>query len=76
VKITKPGQYWLTIGAVGSSTSHYGYGGIVDDVKVSAVGSLYNSSPSFFAAIPTPTPAAGGTVSFTGFSIVADPLTP
>jgi hypothetical protein len=74
VEITKPGQYWLTIGAVGSS--HDQYGGIIDDVKVSAVGSLYNTAPAFYATIPTPTPTVGGTVSFTGFYITADRLTP
>jgi hypothetical protein len=76
VEITKPGQYWLTIGAAGASTSQDQVGGIVDDVRVTALNSLYGSSPSFYAAVPTPTPASGGTVSYTGFSIVADPLTP
>lgn len=76
VQITKAGQYWLTIGAVGASTSQDNVGGIVDDVKVSAVGSLYGTAPSFYVTVPVPAPTNGGTVSFTGFSILADRLTP
>ena len=76
VQITKPGQYWLTIGAVGASASQDKVGGIIDDVQVSAVGSLYGTAPSFYATVPTPSVANGATISFSGFSIVGDPLTP
>jgi Flp pilus assembly protein TadG len=76
VQITKPGQYWLTIGAVGASASQDKVGGIIDDVQVSAVASLYGTPPAFYATVPTPSVANGATISFTGFSIVGDPLTP
>jgi hypothetical protein len=76
VQITKAAQYWLTIGAVGAAASQDNVGGVIDDVKVSAVGSLYGSAPGFYATVPVPTPVNGGSVSFTGFSILADPLTP
>ncbi len=76
VRITKPGQYWLTIGSVGASASQDKVGGVIDDVKVSAVNSLYGTAPSFYASVPVPSVANGATVSYTGFSIVADALTP
>jgi Flp pilus assembly protein TadG len=73
VKITKPGQYWLTISSQGTADKH---GGAIDDVRLTALNSLYGSAPSFSVAIPTPTPTNGSSVSFTGFSVLADPLTP
>jgi hypothetical protein len=76
VRITKPGSYWLTIGAVGAASSQDLTGGIIDDVKVTAYGSLYGSGPSFYATVPTPGPANGSTVTYTGFTLVADPLAP
>lgn len=76
VRITKPGQYWLTIGSVGASASQDKVGGIIDDVTVSAVNSLYGTAPSFYASVPVPSVANGATVSYSGFSIVADALTP
>ncbi|HUO23943.1 MAG TPA: hypothetical protein VMU59_15620 [Caulobacteraceae bacterium] len=76
VQITKAGQYWLTIGAVGASASQDHIGGLIDDVRVSAVGSLYGGAPTFYVTIPTTSAAPGSTISYTGFSFTADPLTP
>jgi Flp pilus assembly protein TadG len=74
VEITKPGYYWLTFSALGQIDK---IGGAIDDVKLTALGSLYMSSPpSNPVLIPVPSPQNGATTSFTGFSIVSDPLTP
>lgn len=73
VKITKPGQYWLSFAAQGSADNT---GAALDDVRVTAVNSLYGSVPGFAVTVPTPTPANGATISYTGFSFIADPLTP
>jgi hypothetical protein len=52
-------------------------GGAIDDVKLTALGSLYMSSPPSGAVlIPVASPQNGATTSFTGFSIISDPLTP
>ena len=73
VLIQKPAYYWLTLGALSGA----GYGGFIDDVKLTALGSPYMASPPANAiTIPVPSPAANGTASFAGFSTVADPLTP
>jgi hypothetical protein len=73
IQITKPGPYWLTISAKGTAD---GIGGAVDDVRLTALNSLYGTAPSFYVTIPTPGASPGGTVSFTGFTILADRLTP
>jgi Flp pilus assembly protein TadG len=74
VFIAKPGWYWLTLAALGTSDS---YGGIVDDVKITALGSPYMSSPpSGAVTIPVPSPQPGSTIAYTGFTITADPLAP
>jgi len=73
VKITKAGPYWLSFAAQGSADNT---GIALDDVRVTALNSLYGASPSFAVAVPTPTPANGATISYTGFSFIADPLTP
>jgi Flp pilus assembly protein TadG len=74
VFIEKAAWYWLTLAALGTSDAH---GGIVDDVQITALGSPYMSSPpSGAVTIPVPSPQPGSTLSFTGFSITADPLTP
>ena len=73
VKITKPGQYWLIFAAKGSADT---IGAAIDDVKLTALNSLYGSASSFYVAIPTPSAVPGSTISYTGFSIIADPLTP
>jgi hypothetical protein len=74
VEITKPGYYWLTFSAMGQSDK---MGGAIDDVKLTALGSLYLSSPPSNAVlIPVPSPQNGATTSFTGFNIISDPLTP
>ena len=75
VTITKPGWYWLTFSALGDPTSNAN-GPAIDDVRVVAASSLYGAAPSVSVAIPTQSPAAGTTVSYTGFSIIADSLTP
>ncbi len=74
IEITKPAYYWLTLSAMGQSDKA---GGAIDDVKITALGSLYMSSPPSNAVlIPVPDPQNGATTSFTGFSIISDPLTP
>ncbi len=74
VFIQKPAYYWLTFSSLGTAD---GNGGIVDDVKITALGSPYmNSPPANAVTIPVPDPQPGATVSFTGFSITADRLTP
>ncbi|MGD0719489.1 MAG: TadE/TadG family type IV pilus assembly protein [Roseiarcus sp.] len=74
IEITKPAYYWLTMAALGTAD---GIGGAIDDVKLTALGSLYMASPPANAVtIPVPAPQPGSTINFTGFSIVADPLTP
>jgi hypothetical protein len=73
VKIVKPGAYWLTFSALGTADQT---GANVDDIRLTALNSLYGSAPSAYVAVPTPTPANGSTISYTGFSIVADALTP
>jgi Flp pilus assembly protein TadG len=74
VEITKPGVYWLTFSANGGVSD--GHGPNIDDVKLTALNSLYGSAPSSYVTIPTPGPAPGSTISYTGFSIVADRLAP
>lgn len=74
VKIQKPAYYWLTMSALGTAD---GFGGAVDDIKVTALGSLYMSSPpSSPVTIPVPAPQPSAQVSYSGFYIVADPLLP
>ena len=86
VKIQKPGNYWLTFSANNQSAAD-GYGPGLDDVKVSALGSLYMSTPAdqrhADAAGPdscarhrSPTPIYNNSGAFNGFYIIADPLTP
>ena len=77
VLIQKPAYYWLTLAALGSAD---GFGGQIDDVKITAVSSLYSGAPSGnVVAIPVPAPANGTSYTnsgaFSGFSITADPLT-
>jgi Flp pilus assembly protein TadG len=73
IEITKPAYYWLTIAALGSADE---IGGAIDDVKLTALGSLYMTSPPANAVtIPVPGPQPGVTLSFNGFEIIADPLT-
>jgi hypothetical protein len=73
VLIEKPAYYWLTLSALDSS----GYGGFVDDVKLTSLGSPYMSSPpANYVTIPVPSPLSGAATSFTGFEIISDPLMP
>lgn len=74
VKITKPGLYWLVVSANGSTAD--GNGGGVDDVKMTALGSPYMSSPANATTIPVPNPQPGSRTYFDGFYIVADPFAP
>ena len=76
IQITKPGQYWLTFAGAGTAD---GVGGAVDDVKLTALNSLYGAAPSFYVTIPTAGPAPGSSYSpaaNAGYTITADPLTP
>ena len=77
VTVTKPGYYWLTFAALGTGDQ---IGGAIDDVTLTAVGSLYGSAPSGSAVtIPVLSPQPGTSYTnsgaFSGFSITADPLT-
>jgi Flp pilus assembly protein TadG len=74
ISIQKPAYYWLTFSALGPNTF---IGGEIDDVKLTAVGSPYMSSPpSNAVTIPVPSPQPGSSISYTGFTITADPLAP
>jgi len=74
VVITKPAYYWLTFAALGTADD---VGGSIDDVKLTALGSLYmNSPPSNAVTIPVPSPQPSAIINYTGFFIVADPLEP
>lgn len=75
IRITKPGYYWLTASSLGVTTEKYG--GAIDDVKLTALGSPYLSSPpSSYVAIPTPGPSPGSYTTNTGYEFVNDPLVP
>jgi len=53
------------------------FGGQIDDVRITSLGSPYMSSPPANAVtIPVPSAEPGSSISYTGFSIVADPLAP
>jgi hypothetical protein len=74
VFIEKAAYYWLTMAALGAAD---GFGGEIDDVKITALGSPYMSSPpSNAVTIPVPSPQASTSIYFAGFSIAADPLAP
>jgi len=74
VFIQKPAFYWLIMAALGTSDQ---FGGQIDDVRITALGSPYMSSPpSNAVTIPVPSPQPGSSISYTGFSITADPLAP
>jgi hypothetical protein len=73
--IQKPGTYWLVFSS--SSGAADGYGGSIDDVKLTALGSPYMASPPASAVtIPVPNPQPGATTSYSGFAIIADPSQP
>jgi Flp pilus assembly protein TadG len=73
IEITKPGYYWLTLSAMGQVDK---MGDAIDDVKLTALGSLYMSSPpSNPVTIPVPNPQPGAATYFTGFEVISDPLT-
>lgn len=73
IRILKPAYYWLTMSALGNDDQS---GGQIDDVRFTALGSLAMSAPPANpVTIPVPNPQPGATTSFTGFDIVADPLT-
>jgi hypothetical protein len=74
IQITKPAYYWLTASSLGTPTP--AYAGAIDDVKLTALGSPYMSSPpSSYVTIPVPSPQPSAETSYTGFYIIADPLT-
>ena len=74
VFIQKPAYYWLTLSALGPGD---GAGPQVDDVKITALTSPYYSTyASSAVTIPVPSPQPSGTVSYSGFYIIADPVEP
>ncbi len=73
IKIVKPGQYWLTFSAPGTADK---LGGSIDDVMLTASASNYGTAPSGAVTIPTAGATVGGTVSYTGFTVLADPFAP
>ncbi len=71
VYIQKPALYWLTLAALGTTDA---YGGVIDDVKITALGSPYMASPpSNYVTIPVPNPQVGTSLSYPGFSVVVQP---
>lgn len=81
VQILKPGIYWLTFSTNGGTTD--GFGGAVDDVKLTGLGSphaLVASPPAsttpILAADVTPGSTYNNSGAFNGFSIIADPIDP
>lgn len=74
ILITKPGYYWLSAAALGKAE---GAGAALDDVKLTALGSPYMSTPpSNRVTVPVPDPQPGSRQNFTGFYIIADPFKP
>jgi hypothetical protein len=74
IRITKAAYYWLTLSALGKADDN---GGKIDDVRLTALGSLYMASPpSSPVTIPVPDPQPGARVNYTGFYIIANPLKP
>jgi len=74
VFIEKSAFYWLTMASLGSADA---FGGQIDDVRITALGSPYMSSPPSNAiTIPVPSPQPNSSISYTGFSIIADPPAP
>ena len=70
VKIQKPAYYWLTLAALGAND---GFGGQIDDVKLTALGSpVMSGPPSSFVTIPVPNPQVHSAINFTGFSVLAE----
>ncbi len=74
VKIQKTGLYWLTFSANGSTAD--GDGGGLDDLKLTALGSLSmtGAPTTALTTIPVPDPQPGSRANFTGFYTIADPL--
>jgi hypothetical protein len=75
IQIVKPAYYWLTFAALGASDA---FGGILDNVQLTALGSLYMANPptTSLTTIPVPDPQPGSSTQDTGFFIIADPLEP
>jgi Flp pilus assembly protein TadG len=70
VYIEKPALYWLTFAALGTSDA---YGGIIDDVRITALGSPNMASvPTNAVTIPVPDPQPDTAIAFNGFSIGVD----
>jgi hypothetical protein len=73
IQITKIAYYWLTLSALGRADD---VGGKIDDVRVTALGSLYMASPPASpVTIPVPNPQPSARVNYTGFYIVSNPMT-
>jgi hypothetical protein len=75
IRVTKPGYYWLTLSSLGATSATFG--GAIDDVKLTALGSPYMASPpSVSVTLQTPGPLPEAITTNTGFEFVNDPLTP
>lgn len=72
ILIQKTGYYWLTFSALAPD----GVGGAIDDVRLTALGSpAMASAPTTPFVIPAAATQPSATIAYTGFQIVADPLT-
>jgi hypothetical protein len=74
-EITKTGLYWLFFSGRMAGSANW-WGGAVDDVRLTALGSpAMTSAPSTYVTVPAAGPQPASTLSQTGYLIVADPLT-
>jgi hypothetical protein len=74
-EITKTGMYWLFFSGRMAGSANW-WGGAVDDVRITALGSpAMTSPPSNPVVVPVASPQPSSTLSRTGYIIVADPLT-
>jgi len=70
VYIQKPALYWLVFSILGT---YNGFGAQIDNIYITAYGSPWMSgAPANPITIPVPNPQPGSTISYTGFSIIAD----
>ena len=78
IQIAKPAYYWLTAASLGTAD---GYGGAIDNLTLTALGSPYMSSPPANPiVIPVPSPQPGASLglpsTYPYYAITADSFTP